>query len=170
MSQLAFFHLIDAAKVPALMQFPAPVVKKKWFGKTEVIDDYPAFFEANATHLWGRGSEDNISGAIFANIYIYLQEKCGLDLEENECREATRQVTHNRGMSVAFLTRTIRDRFEELSHLKDLTLDQIRKINKEIAGFDDDETALDFKRGLSVLGDVLKHLEDDKKVVVFEVG
>jgi hypothetical protein len=165
MSAIADFRLIESAKLDQLANAAVINIEKGFFSK-KVIDNYWNFLDANSKKVTGFGG----SGYIFGNLFIYLQEKKGINLLEGKYDQLANELSLKRENSSIILTHS-----QKQNHLGDLVSDNFNlqemiEFNKEFSEDEDPDLAKYQMEGIKALAESLRQIPSEEYVVLLSVS
>ncbi len=165
MSAIADFRLIETSKLNDLRDNAEIRIEKKLFSK-KVTDTYWDYLNANSKTL----KAFDWSGYVFANLFVFLEEKKGINLLNGKHDDIAIAIAERRGNSTFIFTYDHKQKYlNELSPAK-FSLTELIAFNKEFSEEDDPELAKAEIEGIKSLAENLELLTDDSQVVILSVG
>lgn len=165
MSAIADFRIIGTSKLNDLRDNAELKFEKKFFGK-KVIDRYWDYLESNTKKL----KDFDFSGYVFADLFIFLQEKKGIDLLTGKHEDIANAVSEKRQNSTIILTYDHRQSYLDKLNPDNFTLEELIAFNKEFSEDDDPELAKAEIAGVKALKENLELLNGEDDVVLLTVG
>lgn len=166
MSQLPLFYSIPTSQLPELQQHAKVEVVKKWFSK-KYIHHYSGYLSSHATLLYGMGPED-LKGNPFLDLILWMAEEKDFEIANGRYDEVATAITNQTESSTLILTREHKEAFNSKIDIDSLSRQELKRIEKEYSGFDDDDETPDaYREALTILKNVLNTLQDDSKVIIW---
>ena len=165
MSAIADFRIIETSKLNQLRDNAEIKIEKKIFSK-KTIDNYWNFLDTHTTKL----KDFTWSGYVFNNLFIFLNEKKGVNLLDSQYDDIANDILEKRQTATFILT--IEHRQQYLGKLSpDIYSEkELIDFNKDFSEEDDPELAKAQLEGIQALRDSLILLTDDTKVILLTIG
>jgi hypothetical protein len=165
MSAIADFRLIEISKLDELLEKSEVKIEKKLFSK-KIDDNYWSYLSSLSPEL----IDFKWSGYIFANLLIFLNEKKGINLLQSEFDLTANSISERRQNStMIFTSRHQKEYFDKLD-LNNFTREELKQFNEEFSEEADDELVDAEISGIESLKKVLGFLDDDRHIILLNVG
>lgn len=165
MSGLADFRLIETSKLKDLRN-AAEIKFERGFLSKMKIDGYPRFLEMNAKKL----KDFKWSGFVFAHLLVFLKEKKGINLLDNEFTPDAMDIANKRQNSTIIFT--YNQKQESIYKLipDNFNLQELIDFNKEFSNEANPELAKVELEGVKSLKENLEFIIDDNVVILLSIG
>lgn len=165
MSAIADFRIIETSKLNQLRDNAEIKIEKKIFSK-KTIDNYSNFLDTHTTKL----KDFAWSGYVFNNLFIFLNEKKGVNLLDSQYDDIANDILEKRQTATFVLTMEHRQQYLDKLSPDIYSEKELIDFNKDFSEEDDPELAKAQLEGIQALRDSLILLTDDSKVILLTIG